>query len=59
MKQAERAETVVNHDLSGSLQGRAGGESMDVRGGEQLRGQNQRGERDHAPTRAASHYAPP
>jgi hypothetical protein len=57
MEQAERAEAIIDHDLRGSPQARAGRRTMDVRGSEQLRAEHQRGERDDAQSRAAWNFA--
>jgi hypothetical protein len=57
MKQAERAEAIIDHDLRGSLQARAGRHPMDVRGSEELRAEHQCGKRNDAPSGAASNFA--
>lgn len=57
MQQAERAQTVVGHDLRVGMKTLVKGKRMDVGEGEKLRAQQQRGDRQRAPSGLVSKTA--
>lgn len=50
MKQAERAEAIIGHGLHAAVKALVKGDLMEVSGGENLGGQQQRGDRQRAPS---------
>lgn len=57
MKQAKRAQAIVEHRLHVGVETLIEGQLMDVRGGENLRAQQQRGDRQRAPSGPVSKTA--